>query len=238
MCRQLHDPPTKDEPSQNRLNHLYLNHAEVASSQLVGIGVSCEDTPTTEIQWLPDSGTDVDAISVADLDQLDPDLKWNLARDTQSVSTANGGSLGPRGTLDIQLHLNAEQCAATLHVYSKIKTSLLSKSSCVKVGLLEDGWPQSRIQQDQIGRLSVLLISEAEDAMSAQSRREPNSTTSVEDKHEDVDALREAIVRDLSEAFADEPLRPMVGPPMHIDLTEGAIPCRHFKARSIPFRWR
>ena len=30
----------------------------------------------------------------------------------------------------------------------------------------------------------------------------------------------------------------MVGPPMHIDLTEGAIPCRHFKARSIPFRWR
>ena len=30
----------------------------------------------------------------------------------------------------------------------------------------------------------------------------------------------------------------MQGPPMHIELEDSAVPCRHLKPRSIPFRWR
>ena len=30
----------------------------------------------------------------------------------------------------------------------------------------------------------------------------------------------------------------MAGPAMHVDLVNGAITCRHFKARTIPFKWR
>ena len=39
--------------------------------------------------------------------------------------------------------------------------------------------------------------------------------------------------------FEDAPFRSMTGPPMHIDLRDDAVPCRHYRAHStIPFQWR
>ena len=38
--------------------------------------------------------------------------------------------------------------------------------------------------------------------------------------------------------FDDAPFRSMTGPPMHIDLRDDAVPCRHYRARTIPFQWR
>ena len=57
------------------------------------------------IQWLPDSGADVDALTVADLEALSPDLKGRLVKDTAVVLAANGGDLGPMGTLPATLSL-------------------------------------------------------------------------------------------------------------------------------------
>ena len=45
-------------------------------------------------------------------------------------------------------------------------------------------------------------------------------------------------MEEFSEVFQDERFRTMAGPAMHSDLVDGAIPCRHFKARTIPFKWR
>ena len=55
----------------------------------------------------------------------------------------------------------------------------------------------------------------------------------------DTEAIKASkLMEEFSEVFQDEPFRPMAGPAMHIDLVDGAIPCRHFKACTIPFKWR
>ena len=38
--------------------------------------------------------------------------------------------------------------------------------------------------------------------------------------------------------FEDAPFRFMTGLPMHIDLWDDAVPCRHYRAHTIPFQWR
>ena len=38
--------------------------------------------------------------------------------------------------------------------------------------------------------------------------------------------------------FEDVPFHSMTGPPVHIDLREDAVPCRHYRTRTIPFQRR
>ena len=48
---------------------------------------------------------------------------------------------------------------------------------------------------------------------------------------------RRLILSEWSDVFQDEHLKPMAGPPMHIDLDSNAVPRKCFRACTIPFHW-
>ena len=73
--------------------------------------------------------------------------------DNLKVHAANGGRLDSLGKLEAQLSIETTSCASTLHVLRGLQTPLFSKQSCINLGLLESGWPQSRLSQ--IRKLSL-----------------------------------------------------------------------------------
>ena len=220
VCRQK----APQSVQQATLGHLYLHQTEKADDHLISILVTLHNDCQHEIRWLPDSGADVDALSAQDFHRLGPDLQHHLVPDRQLVRAANGGELGSLGTLSATLALNGRSCHTTLHIYPQLSTSFLSKATCIQLGLLEVGWPQSRLAK--AAALSV----------------EPPPQAGVSPPPMAVDpyvsALKNSIMAEFPSVFQDAPLRSMAGPPMHITLRSDAVPCRHYRARAIPFQWR
>ena len=48
-------------------------------------------------------------------------------------------------TLPATLKLKNRMCHTGLHIYRQLSVSLLSKSTCIELGLLEKGWSQTRV---------------------------------------------------------------------------------------------
>ena len=265
MCQPNFDTifdPVLPEPNRifgllnlSNITHLCIHRTTRRADGLIDIGVQYNDHAEVRIKWLPDSGSDVDAITLTDLNKIDPDLIWNLARDTQKVSAANGTSLGQRGTVNVLLNLQGIACHTTLHVFSRLNTSLLSKNTCIKLSLLKEGWPSShvltqktdhdRVQKISVDRVLDKPVSHTPHAFDGNQRlestlgfRKTDSDEALPPDFSDTEAIKAKLMEEFSEVFQDEPFRPMAGPAMHIDLVDGAIPCRHFKARTIPFKWR
>ena len=140
MCKSRSRVRSIDDQEEN-ITHLCINRTTRRADGLIDIGVQYNDHAEVRIKWLPDGGSDVDAITLTDLKKIDPDFIWNLARDTEKVSAANGTSLSPRGTMNVHLNLQDIACHTTWHVFSRLNTSLLSKNMCIKLGLLKEGWP-------------------------------------------------------------------------------------------------
>ena len=69
-----------------------------------------------------------------------------LSPDPDRVHAADGGELDSAGVFQANLQLGRNVCTTTVHVFKDLKTSLLSKSSCIHLGLLEKDWPQSRLE--------------------------------------------------------------------------------------------
>ena len=144
-----------------------------------------------------------------------------LSTDPDRVHAADGGELDSAGLFQANLQLGRNVCTTTVHVFKDFKTSLLSKSSCIHLGLLEKDWPQSRLQTIQ----SLSLPMENHKRMPVPCARDLNSAKSkLLERHKDV--------------FEEKPFKATQGLPMHIELEDCATPCKHFKPRSIPFRWR
>ena len=58
------------------------------------------------------------------------------------------------------MHLNLQgiACHTSMHVFSRLNTSLLSKNTCIKLGLLKEGWPTSHVlaqKTDRVQKISV-----------------------------------------------------------------------------------
>ena len=66
---------------QATLIHLYLHQTGAIRDHLVSITVEINNDLRRDIPWLPDSGANVNALSVQDLRLSDPNLHRNLAPD-------------------------------------------------------------------------------------------------------------------------------------------------------------
>ena len=102
-----------------------------------------------------------------------------------------------------------------------------------------------RVQKISVGRVRDKPVSHRPHAFDGNQRlestlgfRKADSDEALPPDFSDTEAIKAKLMEEFSEVFQDEPFRPMAGPAMHIDLVDGAIPCRHFKARTIPFKWR
>ena len=169
----------------------------------------------------------MDAISLTDLDGIDPILRMNLVPDTADVKAANGTALDSMGKLEAQLSLSDTTAVSTLYVFRQLKTPLLSKDTCMKLRFLEDGWPHSRLRAQSVANNSIPRKQASEVA-----------DTSVDTAPTAAEEIRRTLLEEFPEVFCDTLLKPMSGEPMRIELINGASPCRLYRARSIPFRWR
>ncbi|ODN00004.1 Transposon Tf2-6 polyprotein [Orchesella cincta] len=79
------------------------------------------------IMWLPDTGADVDAISIQDIQSLGDKAKAQLTPDKQEVYAANGSSLGPVGSI----------------------SAVLNKAGCIASDFHPD-WPCSELKENCI----------------------------------------------------------------------------------------
>ena len=208
----------------NTLGHLYLHQTGAIRDHLVSITVEINNDLRQDIPSLPDSGADNDALSVQDLRLLDHNLHRNLAPDHQTVRAANGGELGSLGTLPATLKLNNRTCHTELHVYRQLSVSLLSKSTCIELGLLENGWPQTRVATAAALRVEQLPSQEPAVPPVPAGR--------------DLAAVKEAIVAEFPSVFQGASFLPLAEPPMHINLRSDAVPGQHYRARTVPFQWR
>ena len=110
-------------------------------------------------------------------------------------------------------HAQLPSCRSVLHVFKKLSVPLLSRQS-----FLPHGWPILSVQAITQARSIIVPPAETCDDLP-------------------ISQVKEAIQSDWSDVFEDEHLKPMAGPPMHIDLDSNAVPCKCFRARTMPFHW-
>ncbi|XP_065182546.1 uncharacterized protein K02A2.6-like [Sycon ciliatum] len=97
------------------------------------------DKPTS-LRWLPDTGSDINAIGPAHLELLG-DFIENLPTDKDVVRTADGAPLTSLGKIQATLTLDSVTHDTTLHVYKGLDEALLSRQSLCALNLLPASWP-------------------------------------------------------------------------------------------------
>eukprot|EP00117_Sycon_ciliatum_P020010 scpid17310/ scgid17953/ len=99
----------------------------------------------TSLRWLPDTGSDVDAIGLAHLSTLG-EFPENLPADRDVVCTANGSALTSLGKLNATLTLGSATHSTVVHVYDSLDEALLSRNSLSALNLLPAAWPSVSVQ--------------------------------------------------------------------------------------------
>ena len=166
------------------------------------------DATGATVEWIPDTGSDVDAIGLHHL-QLLGGFPENLADDYDIVTGVNGQQLTSVGQIRSSLVLGPKIHHTTLHVYPDQSDALLSRTSLTALGLLPNGWPTIH-------------------------RIESKPATA----DTDIARIRTELLHEFADVFADEGLKPMSGAPIDIQLRDGSTPVCVNHARPVPYAFR
>ncbi|XP_065190896.1 uncharacterized protein K02A2.6-like [Sycon ciliatum] len=142
--------PHKGKPTASgKVGQLKLQRASVRHGLELSVHTQLNTEPTAEaMTWIPDTGSDVDAIGPAHLSQLGG-FPENLAVDSDTVSAANGTSLVSLGKISATLSIGSAQHTTLLHVYEDLDEALLSCQSLRALGILPESWPRiSRVKSE------------------------------------------------------------------------------------------
>ena len=165
------------------------------------------------LAWIPDTGSDVDAIGLKQLRAIGGD-KESLVEDEDDVRSANGERLKSVGKISANLSTEAAECDSTIHVYEGLSDALLSQSSLQALGFLPPGWPGKLYRTHEY-------------------QKRLNTPSPVE-----VEKIKAQLMEEFADVFNDTPLRPMKGPPMEIELKAEAVPFRVHGPRVMPYAYR
>ncbi|XP_065193134.1 uncharacterized protein LOC135824328 [Sycon ciliatum] len=218
MCRR----PAKKPDKSSKIAHLRLNRASLLDDATVSVATQLVTEPEpVALSWLPDTGSDVDAIGTQHLDQLGGFVE-NLLDDIDDVRTADGASLTPVGKISATLSCGPNQHTSTIHVYDGLTDALLSRSSLHALGYLPSGWPK------QIAAVQQVVPSVVPDA----------PADKVVSKATDSETMRAELLAEFADVFDDSVLKPMLGGPMEIRVRADAKPVAAYHARQIPHAYR
>lgn len=198
-----------------RVGRISLQRVELLEDEKIVLQTTVgRRTTPTFLSWLPDTGSDVNAIGPRQLEQLciKPD---ELDNDPSVVTIANGQSLTNLGKLTVKLESeDGRSCCTVMHVYEGISTPLLSRSTLKELGILPQQWPRKCAS---VGQVSTRNIS--------------HSTNANED-------AKQKLLCEFSDVFNSTRLPPMHSEPMMIRLKADARPFRVNAPRSIPHAYR
>ena len=199
--------------STKRVGQLQLNMTPAWKTPTVPVAttLATEDQPVS-LDWIPDTGSDVDAVGVSQITALGGFVE-NLDVDDDDVRGANGTQLRSLGKICATFSTGATQHVSTIHAYEGLDDALLSRATLQELGFLPQGWPRK-------------------------SYRVSNPAASPDPTPNEIDEVRRQLMEEFADVFADSPLKPMKGPPMDIDLRPDAVPSRVHAPRAIPYAYR
>ena len=214
MCRKSkRKPPNSDR----KIAHLKLQRTSL-NPHTVRIDTQLDSEPTTvPLVWLPDTGSDVDAVGARHLEQLGGFLE-NLQPVYNDVRTADGTSLKSFGSIPVTLTSDGRQHVSTLHVYDGLDDALLSRQSLEALRFLPKDWPQHVLSVQPLKSPTVPLAPTAAD----------------------IERIRGELLTEFADVFDAATLKPMAAPPppMDIVLEPDAKPHCVYTARPIPYAYR
>ena len=169
--------------------------------------------PAIQLTWLPDTGSDVDAIGLHDLKKLGGHQK-HLDADTDDVRTADGSRLTSLGCISARITAGNHSIQTIVHVYDDLTDALLSRQSLEALGFLPENWPRHVRQVTQLKN---------------------DDPTPAE-----IAKIRADLISEFADVFSESTghLKPMAGPDMDIILEPDAKPRRVYTARPIPYAYR
>ena len=227
LAEPVEEPDSVGTSSSGAVEHLYV-HRLSTKDRMVDVAVTLEGSVRALIKWLPDTGAHVDAIPLAVFERLGSGFRNRLQENRLTMKAANGVPMGHVGTFTATLQRFKFSHATSIHVLRDLQTPLLSIHSCKALGLLQDDWSNSDIDRLSLGANTPGIVEKPDGTSTHQ---DLNSLTEIE-------RIKETLLEEFAQVFCDRPFKTMDGPPMHIDIVEYAIPCRHYRARNIPFQWR
>ncbi|TRY81025.1 hypothetical protein TCAL_13606, partial [Tigriopus californicus] len=139
-------------------NNFYTRLKEMYSANL-STTVHGLNEPTM-IKWIPDTGSDIEAIDVTTFKELGGSDKM-LAKDNEMVFGVNGERLDSAGKCTITISDGDSKLATTAHVYRDIKGAYLSKESLILMSYLPKHWPNSKfLKLSGVSDLKKIIISD------------------------------------------------------------------------------
>ena len=121
------------KPPKNRQLKLFRTSRTAAPKITV-----TEEKPS-KFLWLPDTGSEVDAIGPQHLSKIGGFVK-NLAEDPDKVLVANRVQLQGIGQIRATLTVGHASCETTIHVYDGLSDALLSCDTLRSLRFLPAGW--------------------------------------------------------------------------------------------------
>ena len=195
--------------SQPLIGRLQLQRTHLRRPELLPVSTQLTTEPTpVSLQWIPDTGSDVDAIGIRQLKHLGGFLE-NIDVDEAVVFSASGSPLENAGCISATLKLGPATHSTVLHVFYGLDDALLSRDSLKALKVLPRDWPHHVLQANC-------------------------HFPSVEE----IASFRSELLTEFADVFDDSSLQPMHGPPMTITLTPDAKPSHVNGARAIPFAYR
>ena len=211
MCRNAGKSDHSASKS-GKLGRLSLNRTQPSDADMVCIDTQlCTGREATPLKWIPDTGSDIDAIGVRQLSHLGG-LIENLDSDPDVVYAANGQRLVSAGRISATLRIGSSRHTSMIHIYHGLEDPLLSRQSLCALGLLPPNWPK------QISRVS--------------------GTVPQTPSRSELEEIRSELLTEFADVFDDTTLKPMSGPPMDITLEDDAKPHRVYTSRPIAHAYR
>ena len=117
-------------------------HAVQASDKVMLSARLADNDRSCTLEWLPDTGSDVDAIGASHLRRLGGSVA-DLEPDPDHVVAVNGQPLTSLGTVPARVVArDVTHTTVRLHVYDELSSALLSRSSLKALCFLPPNWPQ------------------------------------------------------------------------------------------------
>eukprot|EP00094_Tigriopus_californicus_P004964 TCALIF_04780-PA protein Name:"Protein of unknown function" AED:0.50 eAED:0.51 QI:0/-1/0/1/-1/1/1/0/166 len=112
------------------------------------------------IKWIPDTGSDFEAIHVTTFKELGGSDEM-LAKDSETVFGVNGERLDNAGKCTITMSDGNSKLATSAHVYRDINGGFLSKESIILMNYHPKNWPNSKfLKLSGISDLKKIIISD------------------------------------------------------------------------------
>ena len=204
---------------RKRMGRLKLHRMSRMVEGTIELIVTPKDsTKSCRLQWLPDTGSEVDAAGRKELKHLGYS-ECDLEPDSSVVTNADGGFLRSLGKVSVTLTTptTGAELDTTLHIYEGVEGPLLSLSSLKALQFLPREWPH------QCARISL---------DPADPPRCPSE--------KDIDVIKTQLMDEFADVFdsSSSHLKAMNFDPMDIRLKPDARPFRINTARTIPHSYR